>query len=185
MKKNNSFIFSITGSANLKNTFTMENKKDKQILTSINVLNIKIFLILLVFTTVLTGCSKKHEQTKKENEKFYNVTGKWKVLSYEYTSKNQGTEQTKKYTNCGTFEFNENNEGKMILEADELLITKYRYGIEDVGDEKYLVLYYNAFPLYSNINIQYNKLYWKSDEFTIVYDHSTFTAKFVCKKVLN
>lgn len=94
-------------------------------------IKIKVFLILLVLETVLASCSSKHEQIEKENEKlFYNGTGKWEILSYEYTSKNQGTEQTKKYTNCGTFEFNENNEGKMFLEVDELLITKYRYGFD-------------------------------------------------------
>lgn len=160
----------------------MENKKGEQMMTSIDML--KIFFIVLTFGAVFTCCSSKQDLIKKEEELFYNGTGKWKILSYEYTSKNQGSEQTKKYTNCGTFEFNKDNEGKITLDADGLLITMYSYGLEEVGNEHYLVLYYKAFPLYANVDVQYNKLSLTPDEFTIVYDHSTFRATFVCKKVL-
>lgn len=143
-----------------------------------------------MFVPILTNCQSKYGQTEKRRdeirETLYSGTGKWDIESYEYTSKNQGIEQTKKYENCGTFEFDEKREGKMILEADELMISRFRYGIEDFGGENHLVLHFNTFPLISGSQtIQYNKLSLRTNEFTIVYDHSAFRTTFVCKKVLD
>lgn len=167
----------------------------------------KNLLVLLLFSTISASCQTKEEQREKSNEiikeNLYSGTGKWEIVSYEYTSKTitpdyEVIKETQTFENAGTIEF-KNGEGEilnrgkgtMYLEKNEhgnLIITSFKYHLEyyGIGEQNNLVLWYNRLPLVpSSGAYHYHKLSWKPNEFTIVFDYDrNFTKKYVCRKIL-